>query len=176
MAKGFMFGLFTAVILFVLGGYLFVSTGALPAGQDVTPSRVETWAARTSLRATVGREAQALRSPLQPDDENLTAGIALYRAHCQVCHGGPEGVASSIAKGLSPAAPQLAKDGVEDDPEGVIYWKVAHGIRFTGMPAFGKTLDGRELWKVTLLLKHLDALPPAARQAWLGANPDVIPR
>jgi thiosulfate dehydrogenase len=175
VAKGFVFGLLTALILLAIGGYLFVSTGTLPAGQDVTPGRLEKWAARTSLRATVRREARALSSPFQPNDENLMAGIALYRTHCQVCHGGPDAEASSIAKGLSPKGPQLAKDGVEDDPEGVIYWKVAHGIRFTGMPAFGKSLDERDLWKVTLFLKHMEALPPAPRQAWLDAKAGVTP-
>ena len=39
--------------------------------------------------------------------------------------------------GLYQKPPQLAKDGVEDDPDGVTYWKIAHGIRLTGMPAFG---------------------------------------
>jgi thiosulfate dehydrogenase len=176
MAKGFVFGLLTALILLAIGGYYFVSAGALPAGQDVTPSFLETWAAHTSLRAAVTREARALSSPLQPNDENLTAGIALYRANCQVCHGGPDATSSTIAKGLSPPVPQLAKDGVEDDPEGVTYWKIVHGIRFTGMPAFGKSLDQRDLWKVALFLKRMNALPPVPRQAWLGANSEVNPR
>ena len=176
MGKGFVVGLITALILLGVGAYLVVSTGALPAGQDVKPSRIEKWAARASLRVTVRREAKGLTSPLKLTDENLTAGIVLYRAHCQVCHGGPDASASSIAKGLSPAAPQLAKDGVEDDPEGVIYWKVAHGIRFTGMPGFSKSLDEPELWKVTLFLKNMSELSPAPRQAWLGGTAEGAPR
>ena len=82
-------------------------------------------------------------------------------------------MASAAAKGLSPAPPQLARDGVEDDPEGVIYWKIAHGIRFTGMPAFGKSLAQPDIWKVTLFLKQMNALPPAPRQAWLDGSLDV---
>ena len=175
MARGFVLGVLTTLVLLAAGAYFFVTAGALPTGQDVAPSRLETWAARTSLRATVGKESKTLHSPLPPNDENLIAGIALYRSHCEVCHGGPEGVASAIAKGLSPDGPQLAKHGVEDDPEGVIYWKVAHGIRFTGMPAFGKSLDERDLWKLALFLKRMDALPPAAQQAWLGTKPESAP-
>jgi len=30
--------------------------------------------------------------------------------------------------------------GVSDDPPGETYWKVANGIRLTGMPAFKDTL------------------------------------
>ena len=102
---------------------------------------------------------------------NLAAGVALYASHCQGCHGGPEAAPSAIAKGLSPEAPQLAKDGVEDDPEGKIYWKIAHGIRFTGMPSFRQSLSEREMWQIALFAKHMDKLPAAAGQAWATGKP-----
>jgi thiosulfate dehydrogenase len=167
VGKGFILGFTAAVVALVVGGFLFVTSGALPAGQDSKPSGLETWAAKKSLRAAMRREAQGLKSPIPPTDENLAAGIALYRSHCQVCHGGADGAASSIAKGLTPSAPQLAKHGVEDDPEGTTYWKVAHGIRFTGMPAFRETLSDHEIWQIALFSKHMDSLPPGARSAWL---------
>jgi thiosulfate dehydrogenase len=170
VGKGFVLGFVVAAITLIAAGYFFVTSGALPAGQDSKPGRLETWAAKRSLQATMRREAQGLTSPLQPTDDNLTAGIALYRAHCQVCHGGADGEVSMIARGLSPNAPQLAKDGVEDDPVGVTYWKVVHGIRFTGMPAFGKTLSDREMWQIALLAKNMNSLPPGARNAWLAGQ------
>jgi thiosulfate dehydrogenase len=83
-----------------------------------------------------------------PTEENLTAGLALYEKNCQVCHGGSDGAASSIARGLAPNAPQLAKDGVADDPEGETYWRIAHGIRFTAMPVFRETLSDGEIWQI----------------------------
>ena len=171
MARGFLFGIVVSIAAVIAGAYLVVKGGVLPAGQDVKPGAIEKWAAKTSLRATMYREAQALRSPLPPTDENLAAGVALYVAHCQVCHGGPDAVASSIAKGLTPSAPQLAKHGVEDDPEGTIYWKIAHGIRFTGMPAFRPTLSDREIWQMALFAKRMDKLSPGLRQAWTAGKP-----
>jgi mono/diheme cytochrome c family protein len=45
-------------------------------------------------------------------DGRAQAGSALYARNCQVCHGGADG-AASIATGLAPNAPQLAKDGVK---------------------------------------------------------------
>ena len=56
--------------------------------------------------------------------------------------------------------PQLARDGVEDDPEGTIYWKIAHGIRFTGMPAFRQTLSDREIWQMALFAKRCGTSVP----------------
>lgn len=171
MVKGFALGVFVTVLAAIAGGYYFVASGALPAGQDVKPSPLEKWAAKKSLRATIKREAGGLKSPLPTTDANLAAGSALFVAHCKVCHGGPDDAPSAIAKGLSPAAPQLAKDGVEDDPEGTIYWKIAHGIRFTGMPAFRSSLSEPEMWQLALFLKHMDHLPPAARESWAAGRP-----
>jgi thiosulfate dehydrogenase len=170
VARGFVLGFVIAIVAMIAGAYLFVTKGMMPAGQDVKPGALEKWAAKTSLRATMQREATGLTPTLPPSDENLAAGIALYASHCQVCHGGPQAAPSAIARGLSPAAPQLAKHGVEDDPEGTIYWKIAHGIRFTGMPAFGPTLSDREKWQVALFLKHMDKLSPGLRQAWAAAR------
>lgn len=36
---------------------------------------------------------------------------------------------SPFAKGLHPHPPQFATHGVDDDPEGVSFWQIKHGIR-----------------------------------------------
>jgi hypothetical protein len=42
---------------------------------------------------------------------------------------------SFTSKGMYPQPPELFKGkGVTDDPAGETYWKVANGIRLTGMP------------------------------------------
>jgi len=50
---------------------------------------------------------------------------------------------SNLAQGFYIEAPQLAKDGVEDDPEAVSFWKVKHGTRFTAMPSFAPRMQVR---------------------------------
>jgi hypothetical protein len=55
---------------------------------------------------------------------------------------------------------------VEDDEEGETFWKIYHGIRMTGMPSFRETLSEDQIWKITLFLKDMDALSPAAQKAW----------
>jgi len=68
--------------------------------------------------------------------------------------------------GLYQKPPQLATNGVEDDPEGYSFWKIKHGIRLTGMPSFGYTLSDQQIWTLALFLKHMDKLPPAVQQTW----------
>ena len=171
MAKGFIAGIIVALAVLIAGGYIFVKRGLLPAGQDEMPGKLEMWAAKTSLAVSISREAKGLTPPLQPTEANLTAGATLYVGHCQVCHGGPDAKVSAIARGLTPSPPQLAKDGVEDDPEGTTYWKIAHGIRFTGMPAFRESLSETELWQLALFAKHMNSLPPGSRTAWAATKP-----
>jgi mono/diheme cytochrome c family protein len=145
----------------------------MPANADGKPSRVERWAARVSLHATLDREAPKIANPVPLNDANLVAGIKLYAANCAVCHGAADAKPSNIASGLYQKPPQLAKHGVEDDPAGVIYWKVDHGIRLTGMPAFGATLNDRQLWQLALFLKHMDGLPPAPQRVWKAVKSEV---
>jgi len=159
-------GAIVALVVLGLVLYIGIEAGMMPANADGKPSKLERWAARTSLRATLARDAPATAPPIASDDTNLIAGIRLYAADCAVCHGASDAEPSAIARGLYQRPPQLARNGVEDDPEGVIFWKIDHGIRFTGMPSFGKTLREEQVWQVTLFLKHMDGLPPAPQRVW----------
>ncbi len=170
MAKGFILGIIVTLVVFAGGAYLLVRAGALPAGQDSKPGKLESWAAKTSLKAAITKQTKGLTSPIQPTEANLAVGATSYETHCQVCHGGVDAAASSIAKGLSPGPPQFAKEGVEDDPEAETYWKIAHGIRFSGMPGFAESLPQTEMWQVALFLKHMDSLPVSVKSAWAAAS------
>jgi thiosulfate dehydrogenase len=165
--KNFWFGALTVVVVFLAIGYLGITTGRLiPANADAKPGTFERWAAHQSLRATIAREAPTSPPPLASDDETLNAGIKVYGDNCIVCHGASDGRPSMIGFGLYQKAPLLGRHGVEDDPEGETYWKVKHGIRLTGMPAFGPTLSDTEIWQVAVFLKHMDSLPPAPQAKW----------
>jgi thiosulfate dehydrogenase len=170
MARGFVLGVVAAVVGLLLCAYLALKAGTIPANADARPSKLERWIASTSLRATLAREAPRGASPVVLSDANLVAGIRIYAANCAVCHGGADAKPTNIAHGLYQHPPQLAKDGVEDDPEGITYWKVYHGIRFTGMPSFGHSLKEERIWQVTLFLKHMDSLPPQPERLWKAVS------
>ena len=168
MIKGIMIGVALTLAVALIGAYSLVRSGLIPANADAKPGRLETWMARTSLDATLRRDAPKDQNPVALTDQNLINGVHLFAQNCAVCHGSEKGVASSspIAKGLYPKPPQLATDGVEDDPEGVSFWKIKHGIRLTGMPSFGYSLSDQQIWTLALFLKHMDKLPPAVQQTW----------
>jgi thiosulfate dehydrogenase len=168
MIRGFILGVVVTILVALAGAYTLLHSGLIPANADAKAGGLELWAAGTSLDATLRRQAPREVNPVPLTSANLVAGITLYGEHCAICHGTATGdsSASPVAKGLYPAPPQLATDGVEDDPEGVSYWKIKHGIRLTGMPAWGPDLNNRQIWTLALFLKHMDKLPPDAQQAW----------
>ena len=167
MLKGFVFGVFLTIVAGLAVAYVGITQGLLmPANADARPSKLERWAASRSLAATIAREMPAEPNPVAPSDANYLAAIKLYGENCSVCHGVPGERPSAIAIGLFQHAPQLARHGVEDDPDGETYWKIKHGIRMTGMPAFTRTLSEQQIWTLALFLKHMDKLPAAPERAW----------
>lgn len=166
--KGFVFGVVLTIVVALAAGYVVLRTGLVPANADAKPGKLELWAAGTSLRATLRREAPKAPIPVALNDKNLIDGITLYGKHCVVCHGTAAGEVSAtpVAKGEYPQPPQLAKHGVEDDPESDTFWKIKHGIRWTGMPSWKSVLNDQQIWTVAIFLKHMDDLPSAAQTAW----------
>ena len=168
MLRGFVLGVILTLIVLAGIAYVALTSGAVPANADGTPSALEIWATGADLEAVLKRDAPKGPNPVPLTEANLIDGVTLYGRYCAACHGTAAGNAARtpIALGEYPSPPQLGADGVEDDPEGVTFWKIDHGIRLTGMPAWRKTLTERQMWTLALFLKHMDKLPPAADAAW----------
>jgi len=157
--KQFIFGFIAAFVLLAAGGLAFVALGLAPVATSSAPLPFEKLIAGIALDARVNKEAPK-SSPVQPSEEVYAAGAHIYRTNCAVCHGLPGQDQTAIAKGEFPKPPELFKGkGVADDPAGVTYWKVANGIRLTGMPGFSNSLSSEQMWQVSLLLSNGDKLP-----------------
>jgi mono/diheme cytochrome c family protein len=167
--RGFILGVIVTLLLIAVGGYLFVRGGGVSLATTSAPLPMEERIAHMALRASV-RKARALKDPLPVGDENLLAGVAVYKEHCAVCHGAPQHAPTAISKGMFPPPPQLFEtaDMVTDDPEGVTYWKVTHGIRLSGMPGYGTALSDTQRWQVTMLVAHADKLSAPVQAAFAG--------
>lgn len=168
MFLGFVLGVIFTVLAAIGAGYMVVTNGVIDASAGAKPGLIEKWAAQNALQATMQQDAPKRANPVPLTDANLIAGIKLYGTHCAVCHGTAAGNRATppIAKGENPKPPQLGGDGVEDDPEGITFWKIKNGIRWSGMPAWKDTLNDQQIWTLALFLKHMDKLPPGPNAAW----------
>ncbi|NDQ56457.1 MAG: cytochrome c [Acidipila sp.] len=158
-------GIILGVLLMPVLGYLYLTSGRFPVATADPPFPFEKRVARLSQHVRYV-EAAKLQSPIGADEAAFVAGAKIYKDNCAVCHGLPNQPIGTIPKGMFPGPPQLLDkdDMVTDDPAGTTYWKVANGIRMTGMPAFKGALNDTQLWQVTQLLARADKLPPAATE------------
>jgi mono/diheme cytochrome c family protein len=169
----FLFGVIVTLIVLVLAGLGFAMLGFFPTAADVEPSHFESHLAMTAVDAAMERHAPRIDDPLTASDQNLEDGMKLYTMNCATCHGGLDRKPSPLATSFYPPAPNLISDP-PDDPEWHTFYTIRTGIRYTGMPAWDKTLSEQEMWKITTLLAHLDKLPPNVQEYW-KTNFNVAP-
>src|SRR5271166_4071560 len=124
----FVGGIIVTLVVLVLVGYFSVKAGIVPANADSKPTDLERWAAKTALDAVLERDTNGLKNPIPPSDENLITGVHLYAENCAICHGASDAKPSNPAQGLYIEAPQLAKDGVEEDPEAASFCQAVPSI------------------------------------------------
>jgi thiosulfate dehydrogenase len=154
----FIFGLVLGAIAVPVFGYLYFAGGHAPVATSDPDMPFEKMLAHKALNARVDKELQ--KPTIQPDEGNLLAGAGLYKEHCSVCHGLPGKAQTAIATGMYPHPPKLMEGrGVTDDEPGESYWKIANGIRLTGMPGFRESLSPTQMWQMSLLVAQADKLP-----------------
>jgi thiosulfate dehydrogenase len=158
-------GFVVGLLILPLFSWLYFRFGYAPVATASSPLPFERQLAHSALHARIRKEAPKI-SPMQPNDGDYLAGAHIYRVRCAVCHGLPEQAESATSKGMFPRPPQLFKGhGVTDDPVGETYWKVANGIRLTGMPSYAGSLSEAERWQVSWLLANADKLAQPVRDA-----------
>jgi thiosulfate dehydrogenase len=161
--RGFVLGVVVTILVAAGVLYVYFATGIAPVATSASPMPFENKFARMTLHARLEREMPT-QVPVPADETNLVAGAHVYMEQCAVCHGIPGKDQTAIAEGEFPRPPHLFKGkGVTDDEPGETYWKVANGIRLTGMPGFNQRLSAAEIWQVSLLLAHAAKLPDPAK-------------
>ena len=161
----FLLGIIVTLFVLILCGLGFATLGLVPTAANVGPPNWERHLAMGAVDASMDRHAPRVTNPLTPIDSNLEDGMKLYTMNCALCHGGLDRKPSALANSFYPPPPNLVSDP-PDDPEWHIFFTIRTGIRYTGMPAWDKTLSEQDMWKITMFLSHMDKLPPAVQQYW----------
>ena len=138
--------------LLLLAALVVTRLGLVPVSADGTHSRLEARIMPMVLHASIVRHASRETNPLPLNEDNLKAGVNTYKAMCARCHSTPEGEPSVYGQSFYPAAPQLP-DGMARYTDSQLFWLIKHGIRNTGMPAWGSMLSDEEIWQIVSLLK-----------------------
>ena len=163
--RGFIIGIIITLVVLAVASLGYALLGLMPTNADATPPHYEERVANMALDASMERHAPRVNSPVPPTDDNLIDGIKLYTMNCAGCHGGLDRKPQPFGATFYPPAPQLIVDPL-DDPDWHVFYAIRTGVRYTGMPAWGKTLSEPDIWKITAFLTHIEKLPPAVQDFW----------
>jgi len=162
-------GVLLTVAVLSLSALAMTGLGLMPVSADGTHSRLEARIMPVVLHASIVRHASGELNPLPLNEDNLKGGVDTYKAMCARCHSTPDGNVSVYGQSFYPPAPQLPK-GMSQYTDSQLFWLIKHGIRNTGMPAWGSLLSEEEIWQLVSLLKNSQDLPPSVEAQWAPGN------
>jgi mono/diheme cytochrome c family protein len=163
--RNFILGIVITILVLLIGSLGLALLGWLPTRADIAPPEMERHFAMSALDNSVDRHAPRLNSPVPPTDENLIEGLKIYTMNCALCHGGIDRQPSPLEKSFYPPPPNLILHPL-DDEEWHVFYVIRTGVRYTGMPAWDKTLSEPDMWKLTAFLTRVEKLPPAVQDYW----------
>jgi thiosulfate dehydrogenase len=161
--RNFILGIMFTLVVLVVGAICYTRLGFVDVRADQPPSKMERWFLGGASDAAVDRNAPNVQNPVSATEENVVAGAQLYMNHCAGCHGTPSNPNSPFAHSFNPPVPRFFVHA-PDMPENQNFYIAKYGLRFTGMPAWDKTLSDQQIWQIVTFLSNIPKLPPAAKK------------
>lgn len=113
--------------------------------------------------------ARDIQVPPLDNAELVRAGAGNYDAMCVGCHLAPGMEATELNQALYPAPPNLAARGVDGNPAEA-FWVIKHGIKATGMPAWGKSMGDEHIWGLVAFVQQLPELDAAGYRQLVASS------
>lgn len=137
-----------------------------------SPSRIETFVARSARSMAVPARAKRMKNPIPNTAENLAEARAHWADHCAICHANNGGGNATIGQNLYPKAPDMRQPSTQNMTDGELYYTIQNGIRLSGMPAWGQPGENDEdSWKLVHFIRHLPQLMPEEEREMERLNP-----
>jgi cytochrome c553 len=150
------------VALLTLGGAgslgaLLALSGAISVKASSGHLSVTAWMLDLVKVRSVVTRSFAIDVPALDQPELVRVGAAHFERGCRPCHGLPWQPRPLVPAHMTPHPPELAAQVGRWRPRELFY-VVAHGIKFTGMPAWPALQRTDEAWAVVAFLRQLSRL------------------
>jgi mono/diheme cytochrome c family protein len=161
----------TVLVLLVLVLFLFVWLGVFNVAATEKHSKLTLKLISIVRDRSIAVRAVAISgAPPLTDPQLIKSGFRSYHTMCITCHSAPGRKATPIRKGLNPKPPRLDSKAIQEMSNEAMYWSIEHGIRMTGMPAFGPTHSQEKIWGLVAFVRQLPKLSPPQYQAMVTAE------
>jgi mono/diheme cytochrome c family protein len=156
-----------AIVLF-LGAIAVL--GSYNIAADAPHTSPVAWLLQTVRNHSISAHANGVVVPADLGSAaRIAAGAGLYNEMCSGCHLGPGLEPSEISQGLYPRAPELRRGSPLSPAEE--FWVIKHGIKMTGMAAWGPTHSDILIWNMVAFLQKLPGLDAMQYQRAVKSAP-----
>jgi mono/diheme cytochrome c family protein len=156
--------IFFIIILLLLVGSTLAALWLLPGtfSAKATPPEWEVKAARFIRHLATPSHFLKMSNPVPFSPENLAQARHHFADHCATCHANDGSGKTHMGPNFYPPVPDLRDPAIQAMADGELFYIIHYGIRFTGMPAWGKGLPEEDLdsWKLVLLIRHFPNITP----------------
>ena len=139
----------------------------------VAPSAIETSIALTMRRFATPSAVRGVANPVPATPEVLDEALAHFADHCATCHANDGSGDTGMGRSFYPPAPDMRATRTQQLSDGELFSIIEHGIRLTGMPAWGDgTPEGeRGSWGLVHFIRRLPSLTADEVAAMESMNP-----
>ena len=159
----------TAVLILGTAGVLalFIWSGLYNFAADVPHTAVVRTLLETMRERSIETRVAAIQVPAIGDEASIIRGAGNYDAMCVQCHRAPSMTDTELSKGLYPSPPDLSK---ETPGAAHAFWVIKHGVKASGMPAWGKSMSDKDIWDIAGFLQALPKLDQAKYKAMVAQS------
>ena len=141
------------LLLFIVGAGAFIWSGVYNVAADDPHWPVTRLAMEKLRERSIAARASDIDVPELDDESLIRAGAGNYDAMCSGCHLQPGVEQTELSDGLFPAPPNLGRRRIADPS--AAFWIIKHGIKMSGMPAWGKSMQDEYIWGMVAFLRQL---------------------
>jgi len=169
------------LILAILGlitASAVIYSGIFPIAADEPHGKFTYWVLEQARERAIARSAKDIEVPALDSPDLLLSGGADYNDMCSSCHLKPGQSESDLSLGLYPKPPNLSLANHDDNhthddkdlQSKKWYWVIKHGIKASGMPAWGTTHDDDRIWAMVAFLQKMPNLTEDQYQVITARN------
>lgn len=156
------------VVLGIVGALGFIYSGVYNVAASSADNPLLHWALeQTRIRSIMSRSGDIEPPSDLADAERVARGLTGFESMCSHCHTPPGAKPTPVAKNLNPEPPEMQDMGKHLTPA-YTFWAVKHGIKMTGMPAWGGVHTDDELWDVVAAVQASAEWTPRQYQSRLA--------
>jgi mono/diheme cytochrome c family protein len=152
----------------IAGSILYFWSGAYDVAADVPHWNLTARVLEGVRRHSITKRATGMEVPDLEDTARIQRGAGNYDAMCAGCHLEPGVEQTELSAGLNPTPPNLSRRTLTDPA--AAFWTIRHGIKMTGMPAWGKHMDEDSIWDMVAFLRKLSAMTPAGYRTLVASS------